>query len=97
MLEIQKTIDKLEEEINNKQNQVNLLNQLADNEIDFTEEIYHQLCLTNLRGQEILSKMLLKQFPFLEVGDKIYNVNDYYFKLTINNKKYIVSIPQTAR
>ena len=65
----------------------------------FTEEVYHKLCNTTLRGGDILGEKLASVFPFLIYQYGKNNYNEYVFNFKdIKSNKYFdiyVTIPNS--
>lgn len=97
MYTVDETIKMLKEEIAEKENLISLVNDFKNGKIEFTEENYHQLCETSLRGGRILGEKLEEIFPFLKLIDKKSFINDYIFTLNINGENFTVKIPNSRR
>lgn len=81
-----KAIHSLQEEIKEKENQIQLLSNVADivDKQGFTEELYHKLCETEMRNSDELGKAIAKVLPFLTFQKTCPN----YFRFIPRNVYY---------
>ena len=98
MYTINETLKSLENEKAEIEKQIELV-KAFDNltTADFTEDVYHNLCETTLRGSDILGEKLASIFPFLVLQKNRKNYNEYAFDFKdLKDNKYFnirVTIP----
>lgn len=96
MYTIEESIKTYQENIAKEEKKIKLLKSLQNNELNFTEENYHELCLSTIRGSRLLGEKIVEIFPFLKLSDSKYFINNYVFYLEINGKEYKILIPCSA-
>lgn len=98
MYTINETLKSLENKKAEIENQIELVKSFDNlTTADFTEDVYHDFCKTNLRGGDILGEKLASVFPFLVLQKGRSNYNEYAFDFKdLKDNKYFsirVTIP----
>lgn len=88
---ITQAIESIKNDIDELQTKIGLLNSLDENTI-VTENVYHELCDTDLRRSDFLGQLVAKQIPELKYDKQSPN----YFHYTTDNKDIDVCIPSSA-
>lgn len=96
MYTVKESIAVIEREIEESKKRIEFLKQYDCGEMEFTEDNYHELCLTYLRGNRELGEKISEMFPFLKLSNHKSYINDYVFSLEIKGKEYKVLIPCSA-
>lgn len=91
--DIEETLEELREDIEEKETQVKLIQQLDINK-SLTEKEWHQICLTPLRGSDLLGNLLKNIFPH-STNIKVcanyvyFNLYDFHCKIPTYTKECI--------